>query len=366
MIDADRTSPPDMGSEGSMGSISIDAVRREVLAALREDLADANVDSLDFGRDLSAQLLGEDVTNEKITAVLKTNSAGVLCGTAWFDVAMNLCSLIERLDWHYRDGDRIEAGAELCTIVGSRGGLLTAERTALNFIQMLSGVATRSRSIADQVDAFYAGVGKNSPLITKILDTRKSIPNLRHAQKYAVKVGGCHNHRFSLNDAVMIKENHIIAAGDILALVHKAIQMHAHKKKDIPIILEVENLQQLEVFLSKLETLPETSPESSPESSMNSDKQEQTPEQTEERCIDVIMLDNFSIPMIKEAVAMRQQLIKDKSPGNTEVMPEYEMSGGVTPANLEDYLALGVERISMGYLTKDYAALDFSLRFSEA
>ncbi|MCH9665388.1 MAG: hypothetical protein K0U41_06015, partial [Gammaproteobacteria bacterium] len=325
-----------------------------------------------------------------------------LCGTAWFEEAVMLCAKVKRMSWHFKEGDRIQAGDELCTLVATKRGLLIAERTAINFLQLLSGVATRSRSVADIVakhnDKLAAGVDSNSGGTSadtstantdagqsggqytgavKVLDTRKSIPNLRHAQKYAVRVGGCHNHRFSLNDALMVKENHGIAAGDLSGLVNKLVALRSpgsgkanaagnnsmsyNDLGQAPVIVEVENLEQLESVLHNLKGLSKSCKSGEDATDVKSLKIPGDITVNGAKIIDVIMLDNFSIPMIKDAVIMRERFIQEC----LSLMPEFEISGAVTPTNLQDYLPLGVERISMGYLTKDYTALDFSLRFAE-
>jgi len=210
--------------------------------------------------------------------------------------------------WEARDGDRIAAGQTLLTARGRAAALLTAERTALNFLQLLSGTATRCRQYADLV----AGTG------VKLLDTRKTIPGLRRAQKYAVRCGGCYNHRMGLYDAFLIKENHILACGGISAAVRRAREIDGAK----PVEVEVEDLGQ---FAEALHSGCER-----------------------------IMLDNFRLADMQRAVAL--------AAGRAEI----EVSGNVTEANLRPIAATGVDFISIGALTKDCRALDLSLRLCGA
>jgi len=204
------------------------------------------------------------------------------------------------------DGDRVEPGQTLCRLTGNVRSLLSGERSALNFLQMLSGTATRSRHYADLVEG----------TAVKLLDTRKTLPGLRLAQKYAVACGGCHSHRMGLYDAYLIKENHIAACGGIAPAIEAARRLAPGK----PIEVEVETLDELR---QTLEGLP-----------------------------DMIMLDNFSLEDMREAVS------------RTAGRAKLEASGGVTEATLSDIAATGVDFISLGTLTKDVAAIDLSMRLS--
>jgi len=259
--------------------------------------------------------LAEDVGSGDITAALIpaaakasarviTREDGVLCGRAWVDRVFAELDPSITVDWTARDGDRIVAGQQLFTASGNARALLTGERSALNFLQLLSGTATSCQRYA----ALVAGTG------VKLLDTRKTIPGLRIAQKYAVTCGGCHNHRIGLYDAFLIKENHIHAAGSIASAVQAARQYAPGK----PVEVEVENLDELEQALAA-------------------------------GC-DRAMLDNFSLGQMAEAVKV--------CAGRAEL----EASGNVTEQTLRLIAETGVDFISIGALTKDCKALDLSMR----
>ncbi|MDH4042736.1 MAG: carboxylating nicotinate-nucleotide diphosphorylase [Gammaproteobacteria bacterium] len=259
--------------------------------------------------------LAEDVGSGDITAALIpaaakasarviTREDGVLCGRAWVDRVFAELDPSITVDWTARDGDRIVAGQQLFTASGNARALLTGERSALNFLQLLSGTATSCQRYA----ALVAGTG------VKLLDTRKTIPGLRIAQKYAVTCGGCHNHRIGLYDAFLIKENHIHAAGSIASAVQAARQYAPGK----PVEVEVENLDELEQALAA-------------------------------GC-DRAMLDNFSLGQMAEAVRV--------CAGRAEL----EASGNVTEQTLRPIAETGVDFISIGALTKDCKALDLSMR----
>ena len=259
--------------------------------------------------------LAEDVGSGDITAALIpaaaqanarviTREDGVLCGRAWVDRVFAELDPAIGLAWQARDGERITAGQQLFTAAGPARSLLTGERTALNFLQLLSGTATTCQRYAGLV----AGTG------VRLLDTRKTIPGLRIAQKYAVTCGGCYNHRIGLYDAFLIKENHIHAAGGIAAAV-RAARQHAPGK---PVEVEVETLAELEQALAA-------------------------------GC-DRVMLDNFSLAQMVDAVAL--------SAGRVEL----EASGNVTEQTLRPIAETGVDYISIGALTKDCKALDLSMR----
>ena len=267
-------------------------IRANVLAALAEDVGDG---------DITAQLIPAD--NRSRGRVI-TREEGVLCGSAWVDAVFDEVNPDIKISWHKRDGDSLAAGDTLFDFSGPARGLLTGERAALNFLQLLSGTATRCRRYAELV----AGTG------AKLLDTRKTIPGLRVAQKYAVTCGGCHNHRIGLFDAYLIKENHINACGGIAQAVATA-RNHAPEK---PVEVEVENLEELELAL--------------------------------QAGADRIMLDNFSLQNLREAVAINN------------ARAELEASGNVTDKTLRPIAETGVDYISIGALTKDCKALDLSMR----
>ncbi len=265
--------------------------------------------------------LAEDVGPGDLTAALIpagkpgrarviAREAAILCGTAWVDECFRQLDPEVRVIWHAADGNRVSPDQLLCEIEGEARVLLTAERTALNFLQLLSGVATRTRHYADLVSGTRA----------QVVDTRKTLPGLRLAQKYAVRVGGGGNHRLALWDAILIKENHIMAAGSITAAVAAARRVAEKAGGRCRFIqVEVENLAELEEAL--------------------------------EAAVPMVLLDNFELEMLRQAVALNQ--------GRAVL----EASGGVTEASLGAIAATGVDRISIGTLTKDVRALDLSMRF---
>lgn len=254
--------------------------------------------------DLTAQLLPE---TQRSTAQVITRQQGVLCGTQWFEACFRLLDPGCEIIWLAKDGDRIKPGQMLCKIQGRARALLTAERSALNLLQTLSGTATRTRRHVDAV----AGIA------VKIMDTRKTLPGLRQAQKYAVRVGGGHNQRAGLFDGMLIKENHIAAAGGITPVLEQAFRL---AKPDISVQIEVENLAQLDEALHAGAKL--------------------------------VLLDNFTLDDLLAAVQ------------HTAKRAELEASGGITLENLRDVALTGVDRISIGALTKDVEALDLSMRFA--
>lgn len=254
--------------------------------------------------DLTAQLLPE---TQRSTAQVITRQQGVLCGTQWFEACFRLLDPGCEIIWLAKDGDRIKPGQMLCKIQGRARALLTAERSALNLLQTLSGTATRTRRHVDAV----AGIA------VKIMDTRKTLPGLRQAQKYAVRVGGGHNQRAGLFDGMLIKENHIAAAGGIKPVLEQAFRL---AKPGISVQIEVENLAQLDEALHAGAKL--------------------------------VLLDNFTLDDLLAAVQ------------HTAKRAELEASGGITLENLRDVALTGVDRISIGALTKDVEALDLSMRFA--
>jgi nicotinate-nucleotide pyrophosphorylase (carboxylating) len=234
----------------------------------------------------------------------------VLCGTAWFAEVFNQLDSGIQISWSASDGSELEAGDVVCEITGPARPVLTGERTALNFLQTLSGTATA----AQRYSAAVSGTK------TRILDTRKTLPGLRLAQKYAVRCGGAKNHRLGLYDAILIKENHIATAGGISAAIEAARQA----SPDVLIEIEVETEDQLKEALTT--------------------------------DTDRILLDNFSTTSLREAVALR-----DRKDGKRK---ELEASGGIDLGALREIAETGVDFISVGGLTKNLAATDFSMRFS--
>jgi len=261
--------------------------------AIHEDLGDG---------DLTANLLPEDMQSK---ARLITREDAVLCGTCWFDSVFRQLDENIKIQWHAKDGDDIFANQELCTLEGPARALLTGERTAMNFVQTLSGTATTTRK--------YARILEGTT--TKLLDTRKTIPGLREAQKYAVRSGGGYNHRLGLFDGILLKENHIAAAGSI----SKAVGDAKKRYSEITIEVEVETFDELNEAI--------------------------------EASADIIMLDNFSLTNMREAVAITN--------GRTKL----EASGGYDMKALRETAETGVDYISVGALTKHVRALDLSMRF---
>lgn len=269
-------------------------IHRNVTASLEEDI---------YTGDLSAQLLPATLIS---TAQVNTRQHGVLCGTQWFDECFRRQDPNCAINWLAKDGDWISPGQTLCEVRGHARALLSAERNALNFLQTLSGTATRTKLYVDAV----AGIN------VKIMDTRKTLPGLRQAQKYAVRVGGGHNQRVGLFDGILIKENHIAAAGGIQPVLEQAFRL---AKRGISVQIEVENLAQLDEALNAGAKL--------------------------------ILLDNFDLDNLRAAVQ------------HTAKRAELEASGGITLDSLREIALTGVDRISIGALTKDVEALDLSMRF---
>ncbi|WP_068978947.1 MULTISPECIES: carboxylating nicotinate-nucleotide diphosphorylase [Aeromonas] len=283
-------------------------VSRAVRAALLEDLGDAltTLDQPDASADITAQLIPADRMS---SARIITREAGVFCGQPWVDeVFLQLNAQFGgdvQVEWQVQDGERLTPNQELFRLHGPARLLLTGERTALNFVQTLSGVATlTARYVAE-----LAGTD------CRLLDTRKTLPGLRTAQKYAVTCGGGKNHRIGLYDAYLIKENHILACGGIAEAIGEARRLNPGK----PVEVEVESLAELEQALAAR--------------------------------ADIVMLDNFDVAMMGEAVAINQGRAK------------LEVSGNVTLDTLAEFAATGVDFISVGALTKHLRALDLSMRF---
>ena len=266
-----------------------------------------------------ARALAEDIGSGDVTAALLPDGSdsatllckqdAVICGQPWFDACHRALDPGVRIDWRVAEGDHVAGGTVIAVLQGRTRALVSAERASLNFLQTLSGTATTTAAYVAAVD----GTG------TKILDTRKTLPGLRLAQKYAVRVGGGVNHRIGLFDSVMLKENHVRAAGSITAAIHAARTLHP----SLPLIVEVESLAQLEEALR-------------------------------EGC-DRILIDDFDAAMRRDAVR-----IADGQPPGRKI--PLEVSGGVDLAGIRAIAADGVDFISVGALTKHVRAIDLSLK----
>ncbi len=274
------------------------ALQANVTLALDEDVGSG---------DLTGLLVPQ---HEWVQARVLVRESAVLCGAPWFKAVMARLDPTIRIDWQYAEGDRMQADTAVCMLEAPARALLTAERCALNFLQLLSGVATATRRYVDVI-AGTAAV---------ILDTRKTMPGMRLAQKYAVRVGGGSNQRLALYDGILIKENHIAAAGGIAPAMQQARAVKADASIQIAIQIEVETIAQLLEALSAGATS--------------------------------ILLDNFSLAMMREAVAI--------SAGKALL----EASGGVNLTTVRAIAETRVDRISIGSLTKDIAATDYSLRIT--
>jgi len=282
-----------------MTSPDMQAIREQVANALIEDLGG----ELNAANDITANLINEDVSAK---ATIITREDCVVCGVAWVNQAFALIDESVEVNWHVADGDNVSADTVLVSLEGSARAILTAERTALNFLQTLSATAT--------VTSFYAKLLSNSA--TKILDTRKTLPGLRYAQKYAVRCGGGQNHRVGLFDAFLIKENHIFSCGGINKAVQRAKEMMPGKLVEV----EVENIEELQ--------------------------------QAMQAGADIVMLDNFTNEQIQQAVSINNGQCK------------LEVSGNITNERLASLATLGVDYISSGALTKHVQAIDLSLRIN--
>lgn len=287
-------------------------IRLSVKAALDEDLGHqqshtSQPGSLRSDADITAQLIPADKIAQ---ANLITREEGVFCGKAWAEQVFNQLGGEVALHWHVDDGDLVVPNQLLCELEGPARAILTGERTAMNFIQTLSGVASLTKHYVDKL----AGTQ------TRLLDTRKTIPGLRTAQKYAVTCGGGHNHRIGLFDAFLIKENHIMACGGIDKAIQAARELHADK----PVEVEVESIDELTQAL--------------------------------EAQSDIVMLDNFDVTMMLEAVELNNRY-KENGQG-----VKLEVSGDVTLDTIASFAKTGVDYISVGALTKHVRALDLSLR----
>ena len=269
-------------------------IEESVHTALQEDIGH---------EDVTAKLIAED--DFSLASVICREPA-IICGIDWFEEVFLQLDPEIFIEWDVDDGDRVDADQQLCSISGSTRALLSGERTALNFLQTLSGTATLSGIYADAVKGTD----------TKVLDTRKTIPGLRLAQKYAVHCGGCVNHRMGLYDAILIKENHILAAGSI----EQAVAAARFNSPELPVEVEVENLEELQQAL--------------------------------DANVERVLLDNFDLALLKDAVKLNNK----KS--------QLEASGGVTLETIRSIAETGVDYVSTGALTKDIKAIDLSMRFS--
>lgn len=276
----------------SLPSAWRDDLIHSVRFALQEDIQTG---------DINAELIAAD---EIMQAHVITREEAIICGVDWVNETFKQIDPNVEVSWHCQDGDLVSANSRLFTVKGLARSLLTGERTALNFLQLLSGVATRCYHFKQQVEGTQV----------TLLDTRKTIPGLRTAQKYAVTCGGCANHRIGLYDAFLIKENHIRACGSIANAVSTAKNNHPDK----PVEIEVENLNEFEQALSA--------------------------------GADIIMLDNFSNDDKRKAVAINKGRAK------------LEASGGIEQHQLREIAETGVDYISLGTLTKDVKAIDLSMR----
>lgn len=277
--------------------------------------------SIDFTQMIQIQVknaLSEDIGSGDLTAMLvpATQTAeakvivrehAVICGINWFNECFKQVDANAKINWLVNEGEQVQPNQILCKITGLARSLLTAERCALNFLQTLSATATAAKQYVDAVKGTSA----------QILDTRKTIPNLRLAQKYAVTIGGGHNQRLALYDGILIKENHIASAGSISKVMQQAFALNCGKS----IQIEVENLKQLQEALDAGATS--------------------------------ILLDNFDAPLLREAVAINNRL------HNKAIL---EASGGITLDNIREVAETGVDRISIGAITKDIKATDLSMQ----
>ena len=269
-------------------------IEESVHSALTEDIGSG---------DVTAKLVSED--DFSLASVI-TRVDAIICGVDWFEEVFAQLDSQVFIEWDVDDGEAVKAGQQLCTLSGSTRALLSGERTALNFLQTLSATAT----LAAQYTAAVAGTG------ARVLDTRKTIPGLRLAQKYAVSCGGAFNHRIGLYDAILIKENHILAAGGI----QQAVEAARFNSPELMIEVEVENLDELKQALAT-----------------NAER---------------IMLDNFDLQLLRQAVKL------------TNKQAQLEASGNVTLQTIKAIAETGVDFISTGALTKDIKAIDLSMRFS--
>ena len=276
-----------------------DEIQRNVQQALAEDVGEG---------DLTAALIPSGTT---MNASVISREEAVLCGMQWFATCFMTLAPDTVIDWFAKDGDKLQAGQKLCEVTGNARALLTAERSALNFLQLLSAVATQTRHYVDAI----AGTG------AAIVDTRKTLPGLRMAQKYAVTCGGGINHRLGLYDGILIKENHIMAAGGIK-----------------PALVKAQEIAPPHVFIQiEVESLPELHEAIAAGASM-------------------VLLDNFSLRQLSDAVTLTRQ----QAGGERIIL---EASGNINLQTVRQVAETGVDRISIGGLTKNIQAIDLSMRF---
>ena len=269
-------------------------------AAIARNVADALAEDVGPGDQTGRLVPADEIRDARIIV----REEAVLCGVLWFDGVVKQVDPRIEVRWHYREGERMAADTTVCSLRGPARSLLTAERNAMNFLQLLSGVASVTRRYVDMV----------AHTTTRILDTRKTMPGLRLAQKYAVRVGGGANQRLALYDGILIKENHIAAAGGVGAAMHAALALDA----GVPIQIEVETLEQLDAALA--------------------------------HGAKSVLLDNFSFDMMRDAVKL------------TAGRAVLEVSGGVNVDTVRTIAETGVDQVSIGALTKDVRATDFSMR----
>jgi nicotinate-nucleotide pyrophosphorylase (carboxylating) len=276
-----------------------DEIQRNVQQALAEDVGEG---------DLTAALIPSGTT---MNASVISREEAVLCGMQWFATCFMTLAPDTVIDWFAKDGDKLQAGQKLCEVTGNARALLTAERSALNFLQLLSAVATQTRHYVDAI----VGTG------AAIVDTRKTLPGLRMAQKYAVTCGGGINHRLGLYDGILIKENHIMAAGGIKPALVKAQEI---APPHVFIQIEVESLQELQEAIAAGASM--------------------------------VLLDNFSLRQLSDAVTLTRQ----QAGGERIIL---EASGNINLQTVRQVAETGVDRISIGGLTKNIQAIDLSMRF---
>ena len=272
---------------------ALKVINHVVNTALEEDIGTGDVTAASFSN------------NETASAKVISREKAVLCGQKWFELVFHKLNPDIVIDWKLNDSNNLEKGALVCNLSGNAQAILTGERTALNFLQTLSGTATKTKIYVDRI------AGTNA----QILDTRKTLPGMRYAQKYAVRCGGGKNHRMGLYDTILIKENHITTAGSVSKAVNQAKQQYPTIKLEV----EVETAEQLKEALNT---------------------------QT-----DVILLDNFSLSELEAAVAL------------TDSKKKLEASGNMTLENIREVAKTGVDYISIGAITKHVQAVDFSMRF---
>lgn len=280
-----------------------EAIKANVHAAIIEDLGGANKDAKDY----TAQLIEP---NQLAEASIISREPAIICGIPWVEECFKQIAPSVNIAWQVKEGESVSANQTLCTLQGKAQEMLSAERCALNFLQTLSATASATKIYVDEIKGTKA----------RIMDTRKTIPGLRIAQKYAVAVGGGLNQRIGLYDGILIKENHIAAAGSIASVLAEAKKIAARQGNDLSIQIEVENLDELQSALDAGATL--------------------------------ILLDNFDTTTLKAAVALN---------ANRAIL---EASGGIDISNVREVALTGVDRISIGSLTKNIRAIDLSMRFS--